>query len=107
MTAAGQFAGQLVSAKLNVGFDASAIQPFGNPQTFPAGTLGQLVFEGGVAPALLGLSVNEVIAISDVAISGAGTPAGISVLDLAVALLRFNFEFQNCTDATGNLGFPF
>jgi hypothetical protein len=66
-SSAGVFAGQLVAAKLNVGFDdAGVFDAVKNSD----GKLGDLVFIQATNPKLLGFTVNEIIELADKAISG-------------------------------------
>jgi hypothetical protein len=111
LTAAGVFAGQLIAATLNVTYDAAGIGKctlLGSCSfPHPPGTLGSLVYGSCVAPALQGLDVNTVIALSNVAISGGGTPAGVTISDLSDALAALNEEFVDCNVvATGCLTLP-
>ena len=111
-SSSGVFGGQLVAATLNVAFDAAGIGKctltgdcdFG----FPPGTLGTLVYAAGcVDDELVGLSVNDVIALANTAISGEGLPAGVTIGDLSDALALLNEEFADCdTVATGCLELP-
>jgi len=110
-TSAGVFAGQLVAATLNVAYDAAG---YGKCTltgdcdfTYPPGTLGTLVYvEGCVADGLAGWSVNEVIAAANVAISGGGTPTGVSISDLSDALATLNENFVDCDTNIGCLALP-
>jgi hypothetical protein len=108
-TSSGVFGGQLTAATLNVAFDLAG---YGKetPQRTPPPYLGDLVYgdcDAPVADGLLGLSVNEVIALANIAISGGGTPAGVSIADLSDALAALNEEFVDCdTVATGCLDLP-
>ena len=91
VTSSGVFGGQLVAATLNVAYDAAGIGKCTLTGTcsfpHPPGTLGTLVYVCDVNPLLLGLSVNDVIALANIAISGGGTPAGVSISDLSDALV--------------------
>ena len=106
-------AGQLVAAKLNVNFDAGGA--FDNVKNQLAMKLGDLVFVGGVDSDLLGESVNDVIALTDKAISGEiaepfdvdGDLVGdVSFSDLVTALTVVNENFDNGNSNNGNLGPP-
>ena len=113
-TSAGVFAGQLAAAKLNVGFDDAGI--FDDDKTHIGGPLGDLIYVDGVDDDLIGLSVREVIAWSDLAISGhfAGGDvdldgdgnADVSLSDLSDALTVLNENFVDCNTNKGNLGLP-
>ncbi len=100
-TSAGVFGAQLVAATLNVAFDAAGLGlctltgscSFANPP----GTLGTLTYICGVDDDLIGLTVNEVLALANTAISGGGTPAGVSISNLNNALSIFNEAFSDCS----------
>ena len=110
---AGVFAGQLVAATINVAFDdAGVFDPFKNQV---AVKLGDLVFVSGVNAKLLGLTVREVIDLSNLAISGAlpepidvdGDMLGDVLLsDLSSALDQVNMNFDNGTANNGVLCKP-
>lgn len=113
-SSAGVFAGQLVAATINVTFDAAdpQIRKDGTPG-FAPGTLGQLTYvEGCVDAALVGKTVNEVIAWSNEAIGGvalgaiAGLPAGVTIADLNNALSVLNENFADCDTNLGCLELP-
>jgi len=110
---AGVFAGQLAAAKLNVFFDDAGIFDALKSQT--AVKLGDLVFVDGVAAPLLGLTVREVIDLSDGAISGelpepidvdGDTVGDVTLADLSAALDAVNNNFDNGTQNNGVLGLP-
>jgi hypothetical protein len=111
VTASGVFGGQLVAATLNVLMDDNG---FGKCSltmacTFPnpPGTLRTLIYGDCVVAGLQGLSVDQVLALANTAISGGGTPAGVSISDLGDALAVLNEEFVDCdTVATGCLQLP-
>jgi hypothetical protein len=111
VTASGIFGGQLVAATLNVLFDENGLGKCTltgtcDPCCAP-GTLGALVFlEGCVAPSLVGLSVNDVIALANVAIGGGELPPGVTIADLNDALAVVNQEFIDCNSVVGCLEFP-
>jgi hypothetical protein len=110
-TSSGVFGGQLTAATLNIGFDAAGIGlcTLTGTCTFPhpPGTLGTLVYGDCVDDDLQGLSVNQVIALANTAISGGGLPAGVTFSDLSDALSKLNQEFVDCdTVATGCLALP-
>jgi hypothetical protein len=111
-TSAGVLGGQLVAAKLNVGFDAAGA--FDAIKDLDGAKLGDLVFVANVHAKLLGLTVSEVILLADNAISGVaampldvdGDAIGdVSFSDLANALDRVNNEFVGGAQALGSLGF--
>jgi hypothetical protein len=106
MATAGIFANQLVAAKLNVAVDAAGLRRDGGEQPFPAGTLGTLVYVGCVDEMLLGLSVNEVIALADYAISGVETFDQAYVSALSDALAALNQNFVDCDTNVGCLALP-
>ena len=82
-TAAGVLAGQQVAAKLNLGIlDA--------PTSY--------VFVGCVARKLIGVSVGDVIAMADEAMSSGSPPSGLSFSDLSDALATFNENYDECRD---------
>jgi hypothetical protein len=110
-TAAGVFGGQLTAAKLNVAFDQAGVFDAVKPND--ALKLGDLVFIANVHSKLIGLSVSEVILLSDNAISGAvAMPldvdndgiGDVGFADLSNALDKLNNEFDNGTQALGSLG---
>lgn len=105
VSSAGVFAGQLVAATINVAFSASAETCPG--RDFPAG-LGDLVYNAGCVDAdLVGLSVNQVIAISNGVISGCSAPpAGVTISDLNDALSVLNENFVDCDTDEGCLDSP-
>ncbi|MHC5051875.1 MAG: hypothetical protein ACYTGK_14840, partial [Planctomycetota bacterium] len=111
-TSAGIFAGQLVAATINVAFDAAGIGKAGPSGDFAPGTLGTLVYvQGCVAEALVGKSVNQVIAWSNCAISGmdlasCGVPAGVTISNLSDALAVLNENFVDCDTNVGCLALP-
>ena len=106
-TSSGVFGGQLVAATLNVAVDDAGLRRDGARPPFPAGTLGVLVYVAGCVDAdLVGLSVNQVIALSNIAISGGGTPAGVTISDLNEALSVLNENFVDCDTNLGCLELP-
>ncbi len=110
-SAAGVFAGQLLSAKLNVGFDdAGALDDCKGRTDL---LVGDLVFQSGVDGDLIGWTVREVLDLADQAISGAlGTDldldgdghAELTISDLSDALDVLNNNFDNGTSNLGHLG---
>ena len=107
VTSSGVFGGQLVAATLNVAFDAAGIGKAGPSGAFSPGTLGTLVYvAGSVEAPLEGLSVNDVLALANVAISGGGTPAGVTISDLSDALATLNENFVDCDTNDGDLALP-
>lgn len=111
-TSAGVLGGQLVAAKLNVGFDAAGA--FDGIKNVDSVKLGDLVFIANVHAKLLGLTVSEVILLADNAISGAAsmpldvdgdTLGDVSFADLASALDKVNNEFVGGDQALGSLGY--
>jgi hypothetical protein len=110
-TPAGVFAAQLVAATLNVGFDAEGVGlcTLTNSCDFPnpPGTMATLVYvDGCVADGLVGLSVAEVLALANEAISGGDLPAGVSYSNLSDALTVLNEEFDDCGTGSGCLALP-
>jgi hypothetical protein len=110
-SSAGVFAGQLLAAKLNVGFDdAGALDGCkGREELF----LGDLIFVDCVDADLIGMSVRDLIELADAVISGA-LGAGpydldgdgnddVTVSDLSDALDKFNSNF-NGGENNGCLG---
>jgi hypothetical protein len=113
MTSSGVFGGQVVAATLNVVYDDNGVGKCtltGDCDFCCApGTLRTLLYttECGVNANLVGLSVNDVLALANTALSGGGTPAGVSISDLNDALSLLNEEFVDCdTIATGCLELP-
>lgn len=111
-TPAGVFAGQLASCKLSVQFDLAGV--FDAVKGLPGVQLGNLEFVGQVHPKLIGKSVDEVIALSDLAISGAAMPldvdgdlvGDVGYSDLSSALDKVNNNFDNGTVNNGVLALP-
>jgi len=112
-SSAGVLAGQLTAAKLNVGFDDADL--FDSLKDPAAGDLGDLIFVAGVADALIGESVRDVIALADKAISGEeqepfdvdGDLVGdVSFSDISTALDVENSNFDNGNQNNGNLAEP-
>lgn len=107
-TSAGVFAGQLVAAKLNVGFDD--VGAFDAMKDDPAGKLQNLVYVANAHPALLGKTVSEVIALCDQMISTeVSAPIlvdgqSVSISELNAALDLLNNEFVDGNQALGSLG---
>jgi streptogramin lyase len=83
-------AGQLVAAKLNVGFDSASVS-FA-PAT---GSVGDLIMVGGPFD---GWTVREIIAEADRAIGGCGSSYTLTQLNLA--LTRFNENYNPTTSNT-------
>jgi hypothetical protein len=113
-SSAGEFAGQLVAAKLNVAFDdAGALDDCKGRDDLD---LGDLVFIAGVDSDLIGWNVDDVIGLADAVISGA-LGAGpfdldgngsddVTTSDISAALNVLNNNFDNGTQNDGNLGIP-
>jgi hypothetical protein len=99
-----------VAATLNVVFDDNGVGKCtltGDCDFCCApGTLRTLVYVNCVDDDLIGLSVNEVIALANTAISGGGTPAGVTISDLSDALAALNENFVDCDSAGICLDFP-
>ncbi len=106
------FAGELVAAKLNVDFDDAGL--FDGSKCRTDLKLGDLVFVQGVCAELIGMTVRDVIALSDLAIGcafGVG-PIDVdgdgdldcSMTDLSNALNALNRNFENCSNNLGHLG---
>lgn len=113
-TGAGVFAGQLLAAKLNVGFDdAGALD---DCKTRKDVKLGDLVFIAGAVKPLQGWRVRDVIGLADLAIAGAfgtnlidvtGDGVGdVSIADISDALDKLNNDFDNGAQNLGYLGLP-
>ena len=106
MTSSGVFGGQLVAATINVAMDDAGIRT----DAYPPGTLGQLIYvDGCVNVNLVGLSVNEVIAMANDAIQGCNDdllPAGVTVSNLSDALAVLNENFVDCDTNLGCLALP-
>jgi len=99
---AGVLSGQLTAAKINVAFDDAGL--FDALKSLPTVKLGDLRYFSGVNAALVGMTVRDVIDLTDRAISGAepmpvdldGDLAGdVSYDDLSVALDVFNKNYDN------------
>jgi len=105
-TSSGVFGGQLVAATLNVAVDDAGLRRDGGTQPFPQGTLGTLIYVNCVNTNLLGLSVNDVLALANTAISGGGTPTGVTISDLSDALAVLNENFVDCDTNIGCLALP-
>ena len=110
---AGVLSGQLVAAKLNLAFDGAGAFDIYKSQT--AVHLADLVFVSAVHPLLLGKTVGEVVALADVAISGAlpmptdldGDLLGdVSFADLSAALGVLNQNFDNGDVNQAHLALP-
>ncbi len=92
---------------LNVAVNDAGLRMDGAGQTCPAGTLGTLLYvAGSVDGDLVGLSVNQVVALANTAISGGGTPAGVTIGDLSEALAVLNENFVDCDTNLGCLALP-
>ncbi len=113
VTSAGAFAGELAAAKLNAGFDLAGV--FDPQKGLPQVNLAGLVFVANVHPLIRGLSVAEVIYLSDLVISGElpapvdldGNGSGDATLqDLSAALQAFNANFADGLVNQGSLGLP-
>ncbi len=112
-TGSGVFGGQLTAAKMNVGFDTAGI--FDSMKTNPALKLKDLVFVANVHPKIKGYSVEEIIYLSDLVISGElPTPVDLDgnlvgdcyEADFSDALDKLNNCFDNGTINQGSLGLP-
>jgi hypothetical protein len=112
-TSAGILAGTLTAARLNVDFDDAGV--FDSMKGQVAVKLGDLLYSGGVHPALIGMSVRDVLDEAEVAISGAeaepfdvdGDLIGdVMFSDLSTALTVLNENFDNGTVNEGNLKLP-
>ena len=111
-SSAGNIAGQLVAATLNVAFDDAGVFDGVKAVT---GKLGDLVFVGGVDDDLIGMSVRDLLDLANLGISGAvlepfdvdGDFVGDVMLgDIADALAVINENFDNGNTNNGNLGYP-
>ena len=111
-SSAGVFAGQLLSATLNVAFDdAGALDDCKSRTDLK---VGDLVFINGVDADLLGWSVRDLLDLANQAISGElgsgdldldGDGVGdVSISDLSDALDVLNNNFDDGTSNNGNLG---
>jgi len=112
-SSAGVFAGQLVSAKLSVGFDDSGAFDALKNQT--AVKLGDLVYVQSTNPKLLGWTVREVIDLADRAISGElqapidvdnDNVGDVTLSELSGNLDALNNNFDNGNQNLGWLGLP-
>ena len=61
---------------------------------------------GCVDDDLVGLSVKQVIALANTAISGGGTPAGVAIGNFSDALAVLNENFVDCDTNLGCLALP-
>jgi hypothetical protein len=113
-SSAGIFAGQLVAATLNLAFDdAGALD---DCKARDEVKLGDLVFAGGVDSDLIGMTVRDVIALANLAISGnlgsgpfdldGDTVGDVDFSDLSDALAVLNENFVDGTTNNGNLALP-
>jgi hypothetical protein len=111
--AAGVFAGQLVAATINAAFsqynadNGEGSLLCGGGRSFPGG-LGDLVYvDGCVHDDLVGLTVNEVIAMANCVIGAdcgsCGVPADVTISDLSDALTTLNENFVDCDTDEGCL----
>ena len=106
----GVFAGQLIAATINVAYDAAGIGKCTLTGTcefeYPPGTLGTLVYTADCGiDAVIGLSVNQVLALANEAIGSCDDT--VSYSDLSDALALLNEEFVDCkVVATGCLALP-
>jgi hypothetical protein len=110
---AGVLGGQLVAAKINVAFDAAGY--LDNLKNDAGLLLGDMVYVSGVQPELIGMSINELIALADLAISGdLPMPADVdddgdqdlNFADLNTAVELINTNFHEGTVDLGHLGAP-
>jgi len=101
---AGVLSGQLAAAKINVAFDDAGL--FDDKKALVSVKLGDLLFFSGVHEAIVGMSVRDVIALTDQAISTAiAMPVDVTgdlvpdlvYEDLSQALDIFNQNFDNGT----------
>ena len=111
-SSAGNIAGQLVAATINVAFDDAGV--FDGVKAVN-GKLGDLVFVAGVVDGLMGMSVRDLLDLANLGISGAelepfdtdGDLVGDVMLgDIADALAVINENFDNGNTNNGNLGYP-
>jgi hypothetical protein len=113
-SSAGELAGQLLAAKLNVAFDdAGALDDCKGRDDL---RLGDLVLVDCVDADLLGFTVRELIELADAAISGAlgsgpfdldgDTHPDVSISDISDALDAVNNNFVDGTTDNGCLGLP-
>jgi hypothetical protein len=106
--------GDLLAAKLNVGFDDAGL--FDDAKCRDDVKLGDLVFVGCVDEDLIGLTVRELIAIADLAISGELGPGpfdidgdstnDLTLFELKDALQAVNENFEDCLANEGCLQIP-
>jgi len=110
---AGVFAGQLLAAMLNVDFDAAGV--FDSIKADDSIHLGDLVFAQGVDSDLIGMTVNEVIHLSNKVISGEESAPvdldgdgddDVSLADLSDALGAVNENFDGGVVDNGVLELP-
>lgn len=113
-SSAGVFAGQLLSATLNVAFDdAGALDDCKGRDDL---RLGDLLFLSGVDADLLGFTVDDLLVLANAAISG-GLGSGpfdldgngsddVTLSDISDALTTFNENFDDGTTNNGHLGIP-
>jgi hypothetical protein len=109
-----KFGGDLLAAKLNVGFDDAGI--FDDDKCRDDVKLGDLVFVGCVDEQLIGWTVRDLIDLADAAISGelgAGPfdldgdgHVDVTLFDLCDALELLNANFEDCVNDRGCLGLP-
>jgi hypothetical protein len=111
-SSAGNIAGQLVAATINVAFDDAGVFDGMKAVT---GKLGDLVFVAGVDSDLLGMSVRDLLDLANLGISGAvlepfdvdgDTVGDVMLGDIQVALAVINENFDNGNTNDGNLGYP-
>lgn len=112
-TAAGQLAGELVAAKLNVAFDEAG--KFDGIKKRDDLKLADMLFAKDVHVKLIGRSVLEVIALADEAIGGAAampldvdgdSQGDVSHYELRKALEKFNANFEGGNHNEGVLVSP-
>jgi len=113
-SSAGEFAGQLLAATLNVAFDDAGLLDDCKARTDLK--LGDLVLTGGVDADLIGWSVRDLIGLANAVISGSlgsgpfdidgDTNPDVTVSDISDALDVVNQNFDNGTQNNGNLGLP-
>jgi len=110
---AGVLSGQLAAAKINVDFDMAGL--FDSQKSLPAVKLADMIYVADVQPILFGRRVADVIALTDLVISGAvampvdldGDSVGdLDYADLSQALDVLNQNFDNGTLNNHALALP-
>jgi len=87
-TSAGVLGGQLVAATLNVEFDRAGLLAKANTAVL----LADLVYQGGGSDPLSGLTVAQILAEANGAISGLSSPYSYSQLNNALTHINENFD---------------